>query len=96
VDGFLDSYELLPETAGAGYERYAIKNEVLLPNYSDFIAEFYGLIYGESDRKSPFNVGPATDWEKLFSCKTREHRALRGHQRGNAGGRGEWAGWTST
>jgi len=72
ADGFLDNYELLPETAGAGYERYAIKNEVLLPNYSDFLAEFYGLIYGESDRDSPFHVEPATDWEKLFSCKTRE------------------------
>jgi len=72
VDGFLDNYELLPETARAGYERYAIKNEVLLPNYADFLTEFYGLIYGESERKSPFNNGPATDWEKLLSCKTRE------------------------
>ena len=55
VDGFLENYEMLPETAGAGYEQYAIKNEVLLPNYSDFLTEFYGLIYGESDRYSPFN-----------------------------------------
>jgi hypothetical protein len=74
VKGFLDNYEVQPTGERSYYERYVIKNDILLPNYAGFLAEFYGIVHDEfKGICAPFGKESVSDYtEKLLSCKTRE------------------------
>jgi len=74
VKGFLDNYEFKSKNERSRCDRYAIKNEILIPNYADFLTEFYSLIYNDFDGiHAPFDDEPVGDYtKKLLSCKTRE------------------------
>jgi hypothetical protein len=74
VKGFLDNYDVQPKSERSYYERYVIKNDILLPNYADFIAEFYGIIQDEfKEIRAPFGKESIDDYtKKVLSCKTRE------------------------
>ena len=74
VRGFFDNYRALPESKNSHYEMFVIKDEVLIPNYADFLMEFYNLVYDEfKDSSAPFRDEPVESYTKrLLSCKTRE------------------------
>jgi len=74
VNGFLDNYKILPESEGGRYEKYLIKDEVLVPNYAEFLKEFHTLIYDEfKGFDGPYDYKPdEACTTKLLSCKTRE------------------------
>ena len=74
VNGFFDNYEVLPVNKNSRYENYKIKNEILLPNYANFLIEFYNIIYDEfKGIYVPFDKEPVEEYsKKLLSCKTRE------------------------
>ena len=74
VSGFFDNYERLPERRGSAYEQYAIRDDILIPNYANFLTEFYTLIYDKFEGiRPPAGEIPVENYTKqLLSCKTRE------------------------
>jgi len=72
LKGFFENYEILSKNENTRYERFAIKKEILIPNYADFLTEFYNIIDDEfKGFEAPFNKEPIEIYtKKLLSCKT--------------------------
>ena len=72
LKGFFDNYEIIPKNENTGYERFAIKKEILIPNYADFLTEFFNIIDDEfKGFEAPLNKEPIeAHTKKLLSSKT--------------------------
>jgi len=75
VNGIMDNYNPMPaKNKNSWSERFIIKDEILLPNYADFLKEFYDLIYDESNSlfSACFEEKSEDYINNLLSCKTKE------------------------
>jgi len=73
VKGFFDNYNIL-KTKDSYYEKYVIKEDILLSNYADFLVEFYTIIHDEfKGIQGPYDeMLDEANTKKILSCKTRK------------------------
>jgi len=73
ANNFLDYYNQLPKEKNSFFERFIIKDEILLPNYADFLKEFYDLIYIDfKGIRHPYDEPNETYTNSILNCKTRK------------------------